>query len=71
MNPQHPLLTLCAWCQRHRADDGKWLSGLPEWFKPSIHAITHGICSECERSFRAQINEAQDLGQPQPKIVKN
>ncbi len=44
---------VCAWCKKLRNDNGLWVEfGLPA----GEVEITHGICPDCDRSFRLEIN---------------
>lgn len=51
------LLPMCAWCRKIRDDEQLWL-GLEEYFtRHSNTRFSHGICPDCARGFRKEIQE--------------
>lgn len=44
--PTH-LLTVCAWCKRHKVN-GYWIKDAV--FHPSVQ-VTHGICPDCRDEY--------------------
>jgi len=51
------LLPMCAWCRKIRDDEYLW-HGLEEYFiQHSNTRFSHGICPECAKGFRKEIQE--------------
>ncbi|HSI15619.1 MAG TPA: GAF domain-containing protein [Chthoniobacter sp.] len=51
------LLPMCAWCRKIRDDEQLW-HGLEEYFtRHSNTRFSHGICPECAKGFRKEIQE--------------
>jgi len=49
------LLPMCAWCRKIRDDEELWL-GLEEYFtRHSNTRFSHGICPDCAKGFRKEI----------------
>lgn len=47
------FVCVCAWCKRVRNDNGLW----EEFGIPAAGVkITHGICPDCDRGIRSEIN---------------
>lgn len=51
------LLPMCAWCRKIRDDEQLWL-GLEEYFsRHSNTRFSHGICPDCAKGFRKEIEQ--------------
>lgn len=51
------LLPMCAWCRKIRDDEQLW-HGLEEYFtRHSNTRFSHGICPECAKGFRKEIEQ--------------
>lgn len=46
------MTTICAWCQRRRMPHGEWIEDVAG---VTSDDPTHGICPECAREVRGQI----------------
>lgn len=60
LHNEHGLTTVCAWCQRVRFSDGRWLT--VQQFLPLAPSgewpLTHGICDECRPALEADLERA-------------
>jgi hypothetical protein len=56
------LLPICAWCKRVRDDRGYWNQIELYVRKHSEAEFSHGICPECERKLRAEVETEDDGG---------
>jgi PAS domain S-box-containing protein len=51
------LLPICAWCKKIRDDGGYWNSVEQYIHERSEAEFSHGLCPECERRVRAELDE--------------
>lgn len=60
LHNEHGLTTVCAWCQRVRLADGRWLT--VQQFLPLAPTgdwpLTHGICEECRPALEADLERS-------------
>jgi hypothetical protein len=47
------LICICAWCKKVRIDDHLWVDII---VPGEDNRVTHGICPECARCVRLEIN---------------
>jgi hypothetical protein len=57
LHNEHGFTTICAWCQRVRLADGRWLT--VQQFLPLAPTgewpLTHGICEDCRPALEADL----------------
>ncbi|MBL9086204.1 MAG: hypothetical protein JNM10_03600, partial [Planctomycetia bacterium] len=60
LHNEHGLTTICAWCQRVRLADGRWLT--VQQFLPLAPTgewpLTHGICEDCRPALEADLERS-------------
>ena len=54
------LLTICAWCEKIRDEEGRWqqLEGYISLHSDST--FTHGLCEECAAHIKAEVPSWRD-----------
>jgi len=61
-----PVLTICAWCNRIKDDQGEWAQAKQIATEGVGGKATHGICPECRIQLLAEMPLAADRARHSP-----